>query len=29
MSSQPSADATDFEVADLSPAEFGRKGITL
>ncbi|MEU1409965.1 adenosylhomocysteinase, partial [Streptomyces sp. NPDC005728] len=29
MSSQPSADATDYKVADLSLAEFGRKEITL
>ncbi|TGA99671.1 adenosylhomocysteinase, partial [Streptomyces sp. MZ04] len=29
MSSQPSADFTDFKVADLSLAEFGRKEITL
>ncbi|MEU7103415.1 adenosylhomocysteinase, partial [Streptomyces longwoodensis] len=29
MPSQPTADATDFRVADLSLAEFGRKEITL
>ncbi|MGW2362727.1 adenosylhomocysteinase [Streptomyces phaeofaciens] len=29
MSSQPTADFTDFKVADLSLAEFGRKEITL
>src|ERR1044071_9253354 len=29
MPSQPSADFTDFKVADLSLAEFGRKEITL
>ncbi|MFE7843508.1 adenosylhomocysteinase, partial [Streptomyces sp. NPDC057474] len=29
MPSQPPADFTDFKVADLSLAEFGRKEITL